>query len=103
MLPAEAHAKIVFRLVHGQDPDKVFSSLEEHVAGIAPTLAEGLRVEVQRLNTGAPGHIVDRTSAGFNLVREELTKLYGKPPLLKRTGGSVNAFAGTPSRIRPAR
>ena len=30
---------------------------------------------------------------GFKLVTDELKKLYGKEPLLKRTGGSVNAFA----------
>ena len=34
-----------------------------------------------------------RDSVGFKLVTDELKKLYGKEPLLKRTGGSVNAFA----------
>ena len=30
---------------------------------------------------------------GFNLVKDELVKLYGKEPLFERTGGSVNAVA----------
>ena len=34
-----------------------------------------------------------RDSVGFQLVKEELTKLYGKEPLFERTGGSVNAVA----------
>ena len=58
VLPAEAHAKIVFRLVAGQDPDLVYKSLEEHVAAVAPTLAEGLRVEVKRFGPGARAYQV---------------------------------------------
>ena len=31
-------------------------------------------------------------SAAFALVAAELEKLFGAPPLLERSGGSVNAF-----------
>ena len=58
IIPAEAHAKIVFRLVAGQDPELVYKSLQEHVAAVAPTLAEGLRVEVKRFGPGARAYQV---------------------------------------------
>ena len=72
VLPAEAHAKIVFRLVAGQDPDLVYKSLEEHVAAVAPTLAEGLRVEVQRLNPGAKAYKVNSYSLIPDLTQSSL-------------------------------
>ena len=90
VLPSEAHAKIAFRLVAGQDPDAVFSSLEKHIANASASLADGLHVSVQRLNPGAKAYEASRDSVGFQLVKDELTNLYGKPPLLKRTGGSGN-------------
>merc|ERR1712178_317580 len=93
VLPAEAHAKIVFRLVFGQDPDKVYSMLEKHVATMAPSLARGMQVKVERLNPGAKAYKADRKSIGFELVKEALTELYGVEPYLMRSGGSVNAFA----------
>ena len=55
----------MFRLVAGQDPDLVYKSLEEHVTAVAPTLAEGLRVEVQRLNPGAKAYKVKESNHSF--------------------------------------
>jgi len=93
VLPADAHAKIVFRLVAGQVPDDVFRSLEEHIARVSPELAPGLRLEVQRLNPGARAYESPRDSPAFELARRELTRLFGTEPTLRRVGGSVNAFA----------
>ena len=58
IIPAEAHAKIVFRLVAGQDPEAVYTSLQDHIASVAPSLAEGLRVEVKRFGPGARAYQV---------------------------------------------
>ena len=80
VLPSEAHAKIVFRLVPGQSPDRVFSMLEEHVAKLAPVLAQGLHVVVQRLNPGARAYKADRKSLGFSLVTSVLTDIFGQAP-----------------------
>ena len=93
VLPSEAHAKIVFRLVAGQSPDRVYSLLEQHVAEVAPSLAPGLSLGVQRLNPGARAFKANRESLGFNVAQEVLYDVYGKEPVLTRTGGSVNAFA----------
>ena len=93
VLPSEAHAKIVFRLVPGQSPDRVFSMLEKHVAEVAPVFAQGLHVVVQRLNPGARAYKADRNSLGFSLVKSVLTDIFGQEPELARAGGSVNAYA----------
>lgn len=93
VLPREAHAKIVFRLVPDQAPDDVYTMLEKHVAKVAPVLAPGLKVSVQRLNPGAKGYKSPRHSTYFKLAKEELTRLYKKEPFIDRAGGSVNAFA----------
>ena len=93
VLPSEAHAKIVFRLVAGQSPDRVYSLLEQHVAEVAPSLAPGLSLGVQRLNPGARAYKANRESLGYNLAEEVLYDVYGKDPVLTRSGGSVNAFA----------
>ena len=93
VLPALAHAKIVFRLVAGQSPEKVFTMLEEHLRDVAPLLTPGLNVTVQRLNNGARAFNVDRESLGYGLVKDVLTDLYGKEPAVARSGGSVNAYA----------
>ena len=93
VLPSKAHAKIVFRLVAGQSPDRVYSLLEQHVAEVAPSLAPGLSLGVQRLNPGARAYKANRESLGFSLVKDVLTELFDKEPSLVRTGGSVNAYA----------
>ena len=46
-----------------------------------------------RLNPGAPAYVTPRDSPAFELARRELTKVFGKEPILQRVGGSVNAFA----------
>ena len=58
IIPSDAHAKIVFRLVAGQDPEAVYKSLQDHIASVAPSLAEGLRVEVKRFGSGARAYQV---------------------------------------------
>jgi len=78
--------------VPGQEPDAVFQSLEAHLAHMSPSLAPGLRCSAVRLNPGARAYKAPRHDAAFALVEEELTRLFGVPPVLERSGGSVNAF-----------
>ena len=76
----------------GQEPDAVFASLEAHIARESPALAPGLSCSAVRLNPGARAYKAPRASAAFARVAAELEKLFGAPPLLERSGGSVNAF-----------
>ncbi|MBW3553960.1 MAG: dipeptidase [Gemmatimonadetes bacterium] len=49
VLPAKAMAKISFRLVPAQNPDRIAELVEAHIRKVAP---EGVEVEVQRLHGG---------------------------------------------------
>ena len=49
VLPARAMAKISFRLVPKQDPEKIAELVEAHIREVAP---EGVEVEVKRLHGG---------------------------------------------------
>ena len=93
VLPSEAHAKIAFRLVAGQDPDEVYYNLNKHLEEASLTLAEGLHVSLQKLNNGARAYKSRTDSVGCKLVLDELRKLYGIAPQLRREGGSINAMA----------
>ncbi|NIP60779.1 MAG: M20/M25/M40 family metallo-hydrolase, partial [Gemmatimonadetes bacterium] len=51
VLPAKAMAKISFRLVPDQDPERIEELVARHVERVAPA---GVRVEVRRLHGGHP-------------------------------------------------
>ena len=93
VLPSEAHAKVSFRLAEGQVPDALYDSLVAHVAEVAPALAPGTSVSVQRLSEGGPAYTADRDSVGMKVLAEVLEEMYGKPPTVWRQGGSINAVA----------
>ena len=91
VLPSEAHAKIQFRLVAGQDPLAIYYNLKKHIEDASITLAGGLHVSLQKHNDGGKAYSVVRDTKGFQLVTEELLKAYGVEPVFKREGGSINA------------
>ena len=93
VLPSEAHAKVSFRLAEGQVPDAIFDSLVEHVNAVAPTLAHGTTVSVQRLSEGGPAYTADRNSVGMKVLAEVFEEIYGQPVTTWRNGGSINAVA----------
>lgn len=85
VLPAEAMAKVSFRLVPDQDPDSVIDQLRQHLDAVAP---EGVRVDVQALHGGRPW----RARAGgpvFEAARQALTDAFGREPVLTGEGGSI--------------
>ena len=92
VLPSEAHAKLSFRLVRGQDPDRVVGMLDDHMNKVKPVLAPGIKVTLTPFEGRAPAYSTDRESKGYALAREVLTELYdGKDPIVYRMGGSVPA------------
>ncbi|HWQ13446.1 MAG TPA: dipeptidase [Roseiflexaceae bacterium] len=86
VLPSEAHAKIVCRLVTGQDPERIAGLIAEHVARVA---LPGVRVEVNRLPFAAKPYTMPADHWGNQAAREVLTELYGREPYYTRTGGSI--------------
>lgn len=86
VLPREAHAKITCRLVPDQDPDEIQELLVRHVTDHAPP---GVRVTVRRLPGRARPYRIPAGHPANRIAGAVLEELYGRPPLLVRTGGTV--------------
>ena len=93
VLPSLAHAKVSFRMAKGQEPAKLWSLFEAHVAKVAPVLAPGCTVSLRRFDKGARAYIADRDSPGFQIAAEVFDEIYGNPHTYSREGGSINAIA----------
>lgn len=85
VIPAEAFAKVSFRLVPDQDPEAVVESFRRFLAA---RVSADARVEVTVLS-GAPGIEIAADSPFVRTAREVLTEEYGRPALLMGSGGSI--------------
>jgi acetylornithine deacetylase/succinyl-diaminopimelate desuccinylase-like protein len=85
VIPAEAFAKVSFRLVPNQDPAKITENFRRFLAERVPPDAT---VTVETSN-GSPGIEVPTDSPWLKATREALADEFGKPPVLIGTGGSI--------------
>ena len=85
VLPAEAFAKLSFRLVPHQDPVDIMEKVEAHLQKHCP---EGVTVEVERGHHGQAYHTDPHSSHG-KAAQEALRKTFGVDPVLIREGGSI--------------
>ena len=85
VIPAEAFAKVSFRLVPDQDPDAVVDAFRRFVTAHLPADAKA----EFRVLSGAPGIEVAADSAAIRAAREVLTEEYDRPALLMGSGGSI--------------
>ncbi|NNE00386.1 MAG: dipeptidase [Pirellulaceae bacterium] len=85
IIPATAAAKISFRLVPDQDPDKVTEALRQHLQQHAPV---GIRWTLDA-DHGAPGMLADTQSRFMQAARTAIESGFGVPPVLIREGGSI--------------
>ena len=85
VIPAEAFAKVSFRLVSDQDPEAVVAGFRRFLAERVPADA---RVDVTMLS-GGPGIEVAADSDAVRAARDVLTEEYGRPALLVGSGGSI--------------
>lgn len=85
VLPAEAMAKISFRLVPDQDPRRVARLAEEHLRAVAPA---GVTVEVTELHGGHPWR-ADPQGPLFEAAGNALAAAFGARPVLVGEGGSI--------------
>ena len=85
VLPGKAMAKVSFRLVADQSPQRVAELLRSHLAAVTP---EGVRVRVEELHGGMPwrakleGVLKDAATSA-------LLKAFGAEPVLAGEGGSI--------------
>jgi acetylornithine deacetylase/succinyl-diaminopimelate desuccinylase-like protein len=85
VLPGKAMAKVSFRLVPDQSPEKVKELFEAHVKKVAPT---GVTVDIEALHGGRPW----RTRPQGKLVEaagKALEEAFGVRPVLQGEGGSI--------------
>lgn len=85
IVPASAHAKVSFRLVPGQDPEKVHQGVQEFVAANTPA---GLRAETDFSGPGTRACASDLTSPALKAARSAMEQAFDKEVLFTREGGS---------------
>lgn len=90
VIPADARAKMDFRLVPNQDPDDILDKLRRHLKANG---FEDVRVEV--LAAEPPG-VTDSSAPVVRMTAEVAEEVYGKPPLVvPLTGGTTPMFLFT--------
>ena len=85
VLPAEAMAKVSFRLVPDQDPARVARLLRAHLEAVRPT---GVAIEVIELHGGNPWR-ADPRGPLFDAAGRSLAAAFGTAPVLVGEGGSI--------------
>ncbi|MCC7156918.1 MAG: dipeptidase [Bryobacterales bacterium] len=85
VIPAKATAKVSFRLVPKQDPEKVAAAFKSWVAANTP---KGIRTEV-RVLSGGPAIVVNPDHPAIHLAAEAFQDILKKPTVFTRSGGSI--------------
>ena len=85
VIPAEASAKVSFRLVGKQDPDKVRAAFRSHVQSRLPS---DCRVEFHK-HGGSPAIQLPYDSALLNKAKNALSDEWPKPAVMIGMGGSI--------------
>ncbi|WP_223198623.1 M20/M25/M40 family metallo-hydrolase [Solihabitans fulvus] len=98
IVPADATAKLSFRLVPDQRPELIGAALREFVAEHTP---HGILAEVRLRGDGVPPYAVDVEHPANRAVQEALADAFDQPIRFSRTGGSgpaalLHAALGVP-------
>jgi acetylornithine deacetylase/succinyl-diaminopimelate desuccinylase-like protein len=85
VIAAEAGAKVSFRLVSGQDPEKIFAAFQAFVAARAPADA---KITIQKFSAD-PSIEVPVQSRFVQAAEAALQDEYGRKPVMIGCGGSI--------------
>lgn len=85
VLPAKAMAKVSFRLVPGQSPERVHELFQQHLARVAPP---GVTLDLVELHGGRPWR-ASLEGPLFEAASRALEKSFGTQPVLTGEGGSI--------------
>lgn len=86
VLPAEAHAKISFRLVSGQDPARIIPAFRAWAQGQLPA---DCSITWHDEIDGAPASVMSIAAPAFEAARQALTDEWGVPAAFIGSGGSI--------------
>ena len=85
VLPAEASAKVSFRLVSKQDPEKILAAFKSWIEAQLPP---DVRLEWKAPN-GSPASVMAIDDPAFEAARAALTEEWGVPAAFVGCGGSI--------------
>jgi acetylornithine deacetylase/succinyl-diaminopimelate desuccinylase-like protein len=85
IVPAQASAKLTFRLVPNQEPDRIRRRILDHLKAICPPT---VRMRVATGHAGEP-YLVSPTGPQAAAALRALKAAFGATPCLKREGGSI--------------
>ena len=85
VIPSKATAKVSLRLVPGQDPQKVLSSVKKWAEGNTP---QGIQTEVRALSVG-PAISVNPHHRAIEVAAKAFSEMLGKQTVFVRSGGSI--------------
>lgn len=85
VLPAQARAKVSFRLTGKQDPAKVRAAFREHIQSFIP---EDCRVDFHD-HGGSPASVMDTTNPSFAAAKQALSDEWGRDAAYIGSGGSI--------------
>jgi acetylornithine deacetylase/succinyl-diaminopimelate desuccinylase-like protein len=86
VLPAEAHAKVSFRLVSNQNPAKVLTAFRQWAEAQMPPDCE---IVWHDGIDGAPASVMAIADPAFEAARQALTEEWGRPAAFVGSGGSI--------------
>jgi acetylornithine deacetylase/succinyl-diaminopimelate desuccinylase-like protein len=86
VLPAEAHAKVSFRLVSRQDPGKVLTAFRKWAEARLPA---DCRITWHDDIGGSPASVMSIANPAFEAARAALTEEWGRPAVFVGEGGSI--------------
>lgn len=86
VLPAEAHAKVSFRLVSRQDPAKVLQAFRKWAESRIPA---DCRIVWHDGIEGSPASVMAITDPAFEAARAALGEEWGRPAVFVGEGGSI--------------
>ena len=85
IIPSEAGAKVSFRLVPNQDPEKVTRGLTAMLESLCPP---GITMKITP-HQNAPGVLVPLESPYVQAAARAIEHGFGRPPVFVREGGSI--------------
>jgi acetylornithine deacetylase/succinyl-diaminopimelate desuccinylase-like protein len=85
VIPARATAKVSFRLVPRQEPEKIIAAFRDWVKKNTPA---GIQTEV-RVLSASPGLMVNPDQPAIQVAARAFGDVFGKPTVFIRSGGSI--------------
>jgi acetylornithine deacetylase/succinyl-diaminopimelate desuccinylase-like protein len=85
VIPAKATAKVSFRLVPRQNPEKIIAAFRDWVKTHTP---RGIQTEV-RVLSAAPGLVVNPDHAAIQVAARAFGDVFHRPTVFIRSGGSI--------------